>query len=40
MTNSDAANCDGSAHAHRGMYEWRLGSTLLFRSDDGWRYHP
>ena len=40
MTNSDAANCDGSAHAHRGMYEWRLGSTLLFRSDDGWHYHP
>jgi hypothetical protein len=40
MTDSDAANCDGSAHAHRGMYEWSLGSTVLFRSDDGWRYHP
>ncbi len=40
MTNSDTTNCGGPAHAHRGMYEWSLGSTVLFRSDDGWRYHP
>jgi hypothetical protein len=40
MTDSDTTNCGGSAHAYRGMYEWSLGSTILFRSDDGWRYQP
>jgi hypothetical protein len=40
MSDSDAANCAGSTHAHRGMYEWWLGDRLLFRSYDGWQYHP
>jgi len=40
MTDSDTTNCGGSAHAYRGVYEWSLGSTILFRSDDGWRYQP
>jgi hypothetical protein len=39
LTNSDPIDCDGS-HAHRGMYQWNLGSTVLFQSYDGWHYHP
>lgn len=40
MTNSDRDNCDGWAHAHNGMYQWSLGSTVLFQSDHGWQYRP
>jgi hypothetical protein len=40
MTNSDKDNCDGSPHAHNGMYQWGMGSTVLFQSDQGWQYRP
>ena len=40
MTGSDSVNCDGSAHAHNGMYQWSPGSTVLFQSDHGWQYRP
>jgi len=36
---TDTANCDGSA-AYRGMYQWTIGDTLLFRNVGGWQYHP
>lgn len=36
---TDTTNCDGSA-AYRRMYQWTIGDTLLFKSVDGWQYHP
>ena len=36
---TDTANCGGSA-AYRGMYQWMVGHTLLFKNVDGWQYHP
>ena len=35
MTDSDRDNCDRSARAHNGMYQWNLGGTVLFQSDHG-----
>ena len=40
MTGSDSVNCDGSAHAHNGVYQWSLESTVLFQSDHSWQYRP
>jgi hypothetical protein len=40
LLNSDTANCDGTSNAFKGMYKWKLGSTILFQTRDGWQYDP
>ena len=40
MADGDAINCGGSQHTHRGMYQWMVGDTLLFKTTDGWQYRP